>query len=461
MTMALSFKNRIAFLYLMSTALLVLFVYVVIYLIVNQSVYSHIDTDISVEVKDLLTEIQVNNGNVMLVDAQEWKEKEHNTLNVNPIYIQILNSKREPIDKSPNLKNENLAYHIGKDNDFYNTTLLRQNVRQTQYPFVENNRIQGYLIVAMSLEDANYVLSNLTQVLLVTFPLVLLILFIITRLIAGRSIRPITRITNTTREITKENLNVRVELPQNKDEIYLLSTTINNLLDRIENAIIREKQFTSDASHALRTPLAVVKGTLEVLIRQPRDTEEYKEKIKYCINEIDRLNNLVDQLLLLARFENQKIVAKTETITLNEIIMESLERLSSKIAGNAITIDFTFDKHFYVHSDAYLVSMIITNLLSNALKYSNHGGNVKIVLSENEKIVTCRIIDRGIGIPEADHQKIFEQFYRSHAQEYPSVKGSGLGLSLVKRLCELLHTQLVIESREQEGTTVTLLFPKA
>jgi signal transduction histidine kinase len=459
--MALSFKNRIAFLYLISTALLVLFVYVLIYLIVNQSVYSHLDSDISAEVKDLMSEIKFTDGNFAFVDAEEWKEREHNTLNVNPIYIQILDASKHPIDKSPNLKNESLEYHeFEKDNSYYNTGLKQQKIRQTQFSIVRNGKISGYFLVAMSLEDANYVLSNLTDVLLVSFPLVLLTLFIITRLIAGRSIRPITKITDTTREITEENLGLRVELPPNKDEIYVLSTTINNLLGRIENAIIREKQFTSDASHELRTPLAVVKGTLEVLIRKPRDTEEYKEKIMYCINEVDRLNNLVDQLLLLARFENQKIAAKKEMIALNEVIMESLERFSSKIESSAITIDFTFDRHFYINSDGYLISIVISNLLSNALKYSNTGSNVKIALSEDDKTVTCIIADNGIGIPAADIEKVFEQFYRSHAHEHPNIKGNGLGLSLVKRLCELLNTKLTIKSRVGEGTKATLLFPK-
>ncbi|WP_321538772.1 histidine kinase dimerization/phospho-acceptor domain-containing protein [Flavobacterium piscinae] len=130
------------------------------------------------------------------------------------------------------------------------------------------------------------------------------------RFFAGRSIKPVQTIIETSNQITKDNLKTRIPLPQNKDELFVLSENINSLLNRIENAVDREKQFTSDASHELRTPLAVIKGTMEVLIRKPRNEAEYKEKIRFCIDEIDRLNTMVDQLLLLARFENQKSNSK-------------------------------------------------------------------------------------------------------------------------------------------------------
>lgn len=112
--------------------------------------------------------------------------------------------------------------------------------------------------------------------------------------------------------------------------MYVLSENINNLLNRIESAIDREKQFTSDASHELRTPLAVIKGTMEVLIRKPRNQQEYEEKIQFCISEVNRLNHMVDQLLLLARFENQKQNVKQETIYLNALILDNLTRFSEK-----------------------------------------------------------------------------------------------------------------------------------
>jgi signal transduction histidine kinase len=459
--MALSFKNRIAFYYLLSTALVVVTVFIVIYIVVSASVTLDINRDLNIEIERHVHDVKKLKDTSHLVKPGEWAESEHTELDVNPIFVEVLDRNGKFREKSPNLKNLHLKFYKDEKSGVYRDNRLGKiHIRQTQTPLVNDGHRVGYAIIAMSIEQPKLVLDNLRVVLFVTFPIVLLVLFVVTRLIAGKSIRPVRHIIDTTSRITNNNFDDRIQLPTNRDELYTLSTTINNLLERVENAIKREKQFTSDASHELRTPLAVVKGTLEVLIRKPRDTEEYLEKIKYCINEVNRLNNLVDQLLLLARFEDQKMTVAKVDVALNEIILESLERFSSKIAAQKISIAFTFERHYYVHSDAYLVSTIIENLLSNALKYSRPESLVKIALAENEHGVNCAFVDQGIGIPESDMDKIFEQFYRSQATEHSSIKGTGLGLSLVKRLCDLLHIKLKIESAQGKGTTAMLFFPK-
>lgn len=310
----------------------------------------------------------------------------------------------------------------------------------------------------MSLDDATMILKNLRDTLLIVFPLILAVLFLIARLIAGRSIKPVTLITETSSRITKDNLKERIILPQNKDELYVLSKTINDLLERIENAVEREKQFTSDASHELRTPLTVLKGTLEVLIRKPRTQEEYEDKIKFGISEVNRLNKLVDQLLLLARFENQIQSLKIEKVYLNALILDILTRYSLKVNEKKISIDYSFSKEHYVESDNYLISIIIGNIISNAIKYSRENGLIIISLSQEFGITTCIISDSGIGILKEDLDKILNPFYRSNPTRYPEVKGTGLGLSIVKRLSELLGVQLEIQSKINKGTSVILRF---
>ena len=126
----------------------------------------------------------------------------------------------------------------------------------------------------------------------------------------------------------------------------MLSQTINNLLDRIETAIYQEKKFKSDASHELRTPLIVIKGKLEVLIRKPRDHSEYEDKISFCVNEVNRLNHLVDQLLFLARFENQKQTLKTEKVCLNALFLDTIARYSSAINLKKVSFQLVFQKIF-------------------------------------------------------------------------------------------------------------------
>lgn len=455
-----SFKNRIAFNYLLSTALLVLFVFVIIYNIVLFTVYSHVDSDLAIEVNNHLSEIEIKDNHIKLIDAEEWREEEHNTLNVNPVYVEILNGNKQIVDKSPNLKHHHLVFaDEKKDYRPFDTKLNGKQIRQVNFRIEHKGQIAGYMIIAMSLEDPAMVLRNLSRVLWISYPLILVLLFFAASFIAGRSIRPIQNITETAKSISRGNLKSRIVLPQNRDELHTLSTTINALLDRIENTIIREKQFTSDASHELRTPLAVLKGTLEVLVRKPREKQEYEEKVKFCISEVDRLNDLIDQLLLLARLENQKIAINPQNIELDDLILQSLERFSSKIERRNITIDFTFEEHFYVVSDVFMVSTILQNLLSNALKYSNDNGKVTIVLYRENQSVGCKITDQGVGIPKEDLERIYEQFYRSQTVVHEPIKGTGLGLSIVKRLSDLLRISVKIESEPQKGTTVSILFP--
>jgi signal transduction histidine kinase len=284
-------------------------------------------------------------------------------------------------------------------------------------------------------------------------------LFGIARLITGRSIKPISEIITTSNVITKDNLKSRIPLPKTKDELYVLSKTINNLLDRLETAIEREKQFTSDASHELRTPLTVIKGTLEVLIRKPRGTQEYEDKINFCVAEVDRLNHLVDQLLLLARYENEKQTIKKESVFLNGLILDTLARQSTFIEANGIIISTDFEDEFYCISDHHFVSIILTNLISNALKYSNSNGTINVHLYTKEQQIICSIVDNGIGISKVDLEKVFQPFFRSKALNHPDIKGIGVGLSIVQRLCLLLNIGINISSSEQLGTKVELFFP--
>ncbi len=439
---------------------MILVVFTIIYFIVSTSVNFHINQDLQIEIERHQNEVKYHGNSLHLVEDGEWEEREHREINVNPIFVQVLDNQAKFIDKSPNLYDQFLHFNFHQQEGFHDTKIGDIDIRQVQAPLVIKDKIVGYVIIAMSLEEPKMVLKNLQITLSILFPIIMIALFFVTRWIAGRSIKPALNIIQTTSNITNNNFDQRITLPENKDELFMLSSSINELLDRIESAIVREKQFTSDASHELRTPLAVIKGTLEVLIRKPRENHEYIEKIKYSIKEVDRLNNLVDQLLLLARFENQKLVIRKEKVALDEMILQSLERFSSKIENKKVVVNFTFDKHFWAATDPYFASIIIENLLSNAIKYSEEGGVLDIVLSEEEDKIFCKIKDYGIGIAKEDLDKIYKQFYRSKATVHPAIKGSGLGLSITKKLCSLLQINLCIESIEGEGAEASLVFER-
>jgi signal transduction histidine kinase len=459
--LSFSFKNRIAFNYILSSSILIAIVFLSIFTIVKYSVNQHINEGIQEELYKHLDDVSTDSNDTYLIQVDQWRAREHNSISVNPVFVEFYDTNKQLIDKSPNLKNSNIQLlATNQNNKFTDTKLNGIPIRQIQTAIINKEQVVGYLVVAMSLEDFEIV-QILKNILLISYPLILILLFLIARFLAGRSIKPVSTIIDTSSQITKDNLKSRIPLPFNKDELFVLSQNINNLLDRVENAIEREKQFTSDASHELRTPLAVMKGTMEVLIRKPRNQHEYEEKINFCISEVDRLNHMVDQLLLLARFENQKQNIKNETIFLNAIILDNFTRFSEKIESKKVKVFTSFSDDFYIQSDNYLVSIIISNLLSNAIKYSNSNGEIRIELSQNDDDITFSISDNGIGIGSEDVDKIFNSFYRSDVSNHAEIKGTGLGLSIVKRLCDLLNLEITVDSKLNVGTTFRLSFSLA
>ena len=454
-----SFKNRIAINYIISGSILIALVFLFLYKIVKYSVNQHINEGVQEEMYKHLDDLSTDSNDTYIIQVDQWRAREHNSINVNPVFVQFYDDHKQIIDKSPNLNRSNLVLFDDQKNNLYvDSSLNNIPIRQIQAPIVNNNKVVGYIVVAMSMEDFEIV-QLLKNVLLVIFPVIIMMLFGIARFFAGRSIRPVKTIIETSSQITQDNLQMRIPLPSNKDELFILSQNINHLLDRIEHAIEREKQFTSDASHELRTPLAVIKGTMEVLIRKPRNKQEYEEKINFCISEVDRLNHMVDQLLLLARFENQKQNLKSESVYLNALLLDLLARFSDKIKNNKIQISTNFSQEYSIASDMYLVTIIISNLLSNAIKYTHSEGKVSLLLFEEEGSVQFSIIDNGIGIAPNDIAKVFQSFYRSENSNQATIKGTGLGLSIVKRLCDLLQIKISIKSELNVGTEINLSFP--
>ncbi|MCB0631194.1 MAG: ATP-binding protein [Saprospiraceae bacterium] len=458
--MNLSFKNRIAFHYLIATALMTAVVFFMIFQVVQSSVYLHLDDDLVYEAHKHTKEIKLEGKRVIFRNKAEWEEREHREAEVNPVFIQLVGLDGEVMDKSPNLKEDFLAYQEQNPSQPFDALLRNRSIRQVQIPVSFKNEQTAYLLTAMSLENSKSVLTRLRNILFLSFPVVLLLLFMITRMIADRSILPIRGITQTADNITRNNLNERIALPRNKDELFSLTTSINHLLDRVEEALEREKQFTADASHELRTPLTVLKGTLEVLIRKPREQEEYKAKIGSVVQEIDRMSEAVEQLLTLARMDNVKRLEKMQDLNLLLVLDDIVQRNAPLLQKKNIQISINTGETLTIFSDPHLIDLLLDNIFSNAIKYSEDGSRIQLSVKEQARCVLCVIEDEGIGIRSEDINKVFTPFFRSDALEHKHIKGNGLGLAIVKKIAFLLRAEIDIDSRAGQGTRVSIRFPR-
>ena len=452
-----SYKERIARRLTWVTALIFSLVFLLIYLVANFTVVRNIDRELQLEVDKHKGEIFLVDGKIRFLYLNEWKQMEHTQLQLNPIFIEIVDLEGNSMDRSPNLGENHLTFspEKAKSEEAWTQKIGSREVRQRQIPLLNAGKQEGYLLLAKSFEDSRELLDNLRNVLLLIYPLILVSLYLSMRYLAGKSIEPLEKISLKTNQITQQNLNERVPETGTNDEIGQLTRAINSLLGRLEQALQREKQFTSDASHELRTPLAVLRGTLEVLIRKPRSAEEYEAKVKTALVSIDRMSAMLDQLLALARVENGKNLVKEEL----ELIT-FLEELADKITeeqAHPIQFQSLVGVPIYVATHEKSLEMILQNLLENAVKYSQAGGEV-ILRVGKEKEAFIEVVDTGTGIASEYLEQIFDPFFRVQEALDHGIPGTGLGLAIVKKLAQESSIRLSVSSEKGKGSTFRLDF---
>jgi two-component system OmpR family sensor kinase len=455
------YKGRIAGRLTLVTALIILVVFGVIYLVANITVIRSIDRELGLETDKHRGQIFLVDGEIRFLHKDEWQEMEHSQIQLNPIFIEIVDLDGNSMDRSPNLRTHHLSFSPDIPSEKATRTLKigSSEVRQMQIPLFNAGTHEGYLLLAKSFDDSRELLDNLRNVLLILYPGVLLSLFFAMRYLAGKSIEPIRQIISTTNRITQSNLNQRVPESETHDEIGQLTRSINELLERLESSLLREKQFTSDASHELRTPLAVLRGTLEVLVRKPRSAEEYQEKIKTALSSIDRMSVTIDQLLALAREEKGKFSVKEE-LELITFLEEVTDQLSTE-HHRKIEFRCEADAPLFVKVNEQSLQMILNNLIQNAVKYSKPDEEILVKTGMSGSLPYIEICDAGSGIAAEHLEKIFDPFFREKEAVDRLIPGTGLGLAIVKKLAQESGIRIKVSSEKGRGSTFRLEFPSS
>jgi signal transduction histidine kinase len=455
--MKLSIKNRIALYSVIGIAGISLAVFIAIYFTVKNTVYSEIDTALKFEANKHINEVIHSQDTVYFVYEDEWLEREHIEIEVYPLFVELFNAKGESLDKSPNLQKNSLQINPYQTETFIeNKKLNEENVRQIQIQLTENKVNHGFIAIAIPLGDAELVIKTLLDALLVIYPILLLITFFTSRIISRITIKPISRFAKKVDEINSNSLNKRLPETNNGDELETLSKAINDFLNRIDEAVQREKQFTADASHQLRTPLAVIKGNLEVLIRKNRQPELYIEEIKNNIKKIDEMTDAVDKLLMLARLNSQKTKLETEQLIVFNAIEHSLSNYKYEILKKQLRIDIQKNESLFITSNKVYFSLILDNLISNAVKYAFEKSTIQIHLQEINDKVEISITNQGPKIKTDEINAIFNPFYRNKDHEN-TTRGYGLGLTIVTKAAQLLQIKIEVTSNEQ--TSFKLIIP--
>jgi two-component system heavy metal sensor histidine kinase CusS len=329
--------------------------------------------------------------------------------------------------------------------------------------FVTTTTVEGAaykILVATPLDGTETTLRDSGKLVLWSAPIVLLIASIGGYWISRRALAPVDDITQAARSIGIENLSQRLAVPATGDELARLSETWNGMLTRLESAVQRLSQFTADASHELRTPIALIRTTAELTLRRERSNDTYREALHQIVAESERMSQLVEDLLLLARADVGLPALPLERVELTPLVRDVCRQgeVLARLRQLEISAEAPVEPVFVQANDPELRRLLLL-LVDNAVKYTPAGGRITVSVGCDPNGATVAVRDTGIGIPETALPHVFERFYRAEQSRNRDDGGTGLGLSIAKWIADRHHASLEAESESGKGATFRVRFP--
>jgi heavy metal sensor kinase len=313
--------------------------------------------------------------------------------------------------------------------------------------------------VAASLAPVDHHLSELLTVLLFAGPVALLAALGGGYLLARQALAPVDRMAAEADQITATRLDRRLETPNPDDELGRLARTLNGMIARLERSFGEIRQFTADAAHELRTPLAVLRNAAEVALRTDRDTEHYRRVLEDQVEEISRLTRLAERLLFLCREDAGLSGATLQTIPLADLVRDACDVMQAVADAKGVALRVESLDASQVKGDEIQLRRLMFNLLDNAVKYTPAGGTVSVRTDTAGELVQIVVADTGIGIPDEHLPRVFDRFYRVDSARGMEPDGAGLGLAISRAIAEAHGGSIGIASAGRQGTSVTVRLP--
>lgn len=371
---------------------------------------------------------------------------------------------------SPDFK---MIYHDSRQNDIVKETpvMINDILKHGEIQFYENDYQaiglvydfdgKKYIVTAAAYDRYGYANQLIMRNILIVLSCSgLSILIIVGFILARSSLMPIRSIVKEADKIGATQINKRLPVKNEKDELGELSTTFNALLDRLEKTFNAQKMFVSNVSHELRTPMAALSAELDLSLQKERTVEQYQKSINNALQDSGRIIKLIDGLLNIAKADYQSEQIKTEEIRLDELLLDANELVKRAHADYHIELIFEDEAEdeteLTVVANPYLLTTAFVNLIENNCKYSDDKTSY-VQISTSPEYVTVRLSDNGIGISDSDKEHIFELFYRGNNSE--QIQGHGIGMALTQKIVTLYKGKIEVESIEGKGTTYTVMLP--
>ena len=445
----MSLKSRLVLLHTGLMALVVCVVLALLFSMSSHEILANAENMLEERVSDTVEDIEYENGRLDF--DSDLMTLEHG------VYLSVYDKDsfdllygRIPYGFAYDLpfENGNLRKITAGEVDYY-VFDIEQNI-EDQYPVL----VRGIISISDAEQDFRYTM----WLALILFPLLIFLTAICGYLLSRRALYPVAKITKTVQDIQQEkDLSKRIHLENGSDEIYTLAKTFDGLLDTIDAGMQREKQFTNDVAHELRTPISVVLMQCEELLQGDHLDEEGRREVFLIQRKVKGVSDMISQLLLLSRADQGREKINLEQVDFSELVEMVVEEFIDMAKEQDIEIQTEIEPELYLTADQTLIIRLLGNLLENAVNYGNSGGHIWVSAWKTDDSIHLLVKDDGIGISQQDLPRIWDRFYQADPSR--NSESSGLGLSMVKWIVEAHHGKISVSSKLGKGTDFTCIFP--
>ncbi|HEY3439642.1 MAG TPA: ATP-binding protein [Paludibaculum sp.] len=428
------------------------------------SAFHAIDDELEDRIRGVEKFMQIQIASLSPVEIRD-EFREHSVLGPGGDLFQVCNEKGEWLYRSAVLENSQVSIRgpgqLGFASVFDDLTVQNTPVRFATKRVVVNG--QPYAIqVAAPLHEFYEALERFRLILWLSVPLLLIGATVGGYWISRRALHPVDQITAAAESISIRNLTGLLDVPDTGDELQRLSETLNRMLARLNSSVQRMSQFTADASHELRAPVALIRTTAELAVTRGRSNAEYQEDMAQILAEAERTSRLIESLLLLARADAGEDGLQRELTDLAVCLREAMDQGRKLAAEKGIEVTANLDQGpVVVMGDGESLRRLFLTLIDNSVKYNKEGGFVRIALSTSSGRAVCSISDSGIGIAKEDLGHIFDRFWRADKVRSRGMGGAGLGLSIARWIADQHGGTIEVTSQAGQGSTFTLHLPLA
>lgn len=335
---------------------------------------------------------------------------------------------------------------------------VKPRIRMVTIPILERKKVTSIVQVGTSLEDFDETMKRLFLILIISIPTSISVTTVLGYFLAKKALRPVDQIRRTAVKISSSNLDERIDIGGRRDELSRLAKTFNEMISRLKDSFQRVNQFSIDVSHELKTPLTIIKGQTEVALRKDRTPDDYRGILSSNLEEVNRMNRIIEDLLLISKADSKNVVLNTEDIAIRDLIAGVCVDMKVFAENRGIELAVKELDDVRLKGDELKLRRMLLNIIENGIKYTPDGGRVEVSSSLNNGCVEINIKDNGSGIPEDDLKYIFDRFYRGDKSRKRQ-SGSGLGLSISKWIAEAHNGVIKAESRTTEGSSFTIKLP--